>query len=306
MKGIKNKKITLADLGGEWLSFNRNSLKKSSFQTYEYLFKKHILNSGLSYFPIGKITAEDIVRYSDELLDSNLSPKTINCILLTLNRIFKYAEEVYGFMPPKVGYVKDIKREMRVLSTDEQSRLERCLKYKPDNYKTGMLFALYTGVRIGELCALRWGDIRHGTVRINKTMHRLKDEHGKSVVIIDKPKTESSNRTIPLPDFLAEIVENMRRNDDEFILSCERVARVEPRLMQKKFKKTAEECGLEGVTFHTLRHTFATRCIECGFDPKTLSEILGHSDVKTTLNRYVHCSLELKKNSMNLLSRIAV
>lgn len=293
-------------LGNEWLAFYRNSFKKSSFQTYEYLFKKHILNSGLSYFPIGKITTEDIVSYSDDLLNSNLSPKTVNCILMTINQIFKYAKEMYGFKPPKIRYVKDIKREMRVLSAAEQSRLERYLKAEPDNYKTGMLFALYTGVRIGELCAIKWGDIRDGTVKINKTMHRLKDEHGKSVVMIDKPKTESSNRTIPLPDFLNEIVENMRGDDESFFLSSERVLRVEPRLMQKRFKKAAEDCGLEGVTFHTLRHTFATRCIECGFDAKTLSEILGHSDVKTTLNRYVHCSLELKKNSMNLLSRIAV
>ncbi len=306
MMGIKTKKITLENLGGEWLSFNRNSLKKSSFQTYEYLFDKHILHSELSYFPIGKITTEDIVSYSDELLNSNLSPKTVNCILMTINQIFKYAKEMYGFKPPKIRYVKDIKREMRVLSAAEQSRLERYLKEEPDNYKTGMLFALYTGVRIGELCAIKWGDIRDGAVRINKTMHRLKDEHGKSVVMIDKPKTESSNRTIPLPDFLNEIVENMRGDDESFFLSSERVLRVEPRLMQKRFKKAAEDCGLEGVTFHTLRHTFATRCIECGFDAKTLSEILGHSDVKTTLNRYVHCSLELKKNSMNLLSRIAV
>lgn len=87
MKGIKNKKITLADLGGEWLSFNRNSLKKSSFQTYEYLFDKHILHSGLSYFPIGKITTEDIVSYSDDLLNSNLSPMTFCFVLLYLHNI---------------------------------------------------------------------------------------------------------------------------------------------------------------------------------------------------------------------------
>lgn len=305
MKKNKNTKIFLDKLGEKWLLFNRNSLKISSRQTYKYLMDKHICSSSLCEKPACEITAEDIVSFSDELLASGLSAKTVNGILVMIKAVFNFAKYNYGVTPPYIKYVKDLKKEMRVLSVAEQKKLEVYIKGKADNYSLGVFFALYTGVRVGELCALKWEDIQDGAVRINKTMHRLRDDSGKSVVMIDKPKTESSNRTIPMPDFLEAYVENRRGSDGEFILSRGNLRRIEPRLMQKKFKEITEECGLEGVTFHTLRHTFATRCNECGVDAKTLSEILGHSDVHTTLNKYVHCSLELKKSSMNLLTRIA-
>lgn len=301
-----NNSLTLEVLGKEWLNFNRNSLKKSTLQTYKYMLEKHIFLSDLSDCSIKEISTDDLVNYTEKLLDNGLSPKTINGVLLTINSILKYAGKMYGVSVINIKYVKENKSEMRVLSAAEQNRLELYLRNNMDTYKMGILFALYTGVRIGELCALKWGDIKDGTVRINKTMYRLRGSDGKTSVIIGDPKTSSSNRTIPLPDFLNEIVEKRRGDDNAYCMANEHTARVEPRLLQKKFKTVTEHCSLEDVTFHTLRHTFATRCIECGFDAKTLSEILGHSDVKTTLNRYVHCSLELKKHSMNLLDKIAV
>jgi integrase len=136
-------------------------------------------------------------------------------------------------------------------------------------------------------------------------MYRLRSDNGSSVVI-DTPKTVNSNRTIPLPKFLNKYVELFRGNPDEYVLSSKRLSIVEPRLMQIKFKKMTQECNFENVTFHTLRHTFATRCVECGFDIKSLSEILGHADVKTTLNKYVHSSMELKQSNMDKLEKIAI
>lgn len=109
-----------------------------------------------------------------------------------------------------------------------------------------------------------------------------------------------------MPDCLTEFVESFRLNNNDYFLSDSNKAFIEPRLMQIHFKAIAKECGLENVTFHTLRHTFATRCVECDFDIKTLSEILGHSDVKTTLNKYVHSSMEQKQKNMNKLSAIAI
>lgn len=298
--------MSLRELGNQWLYFNKQSLKKSTLQTYTVHFENHIAQSELANCHPKDIEPEGIIRFSQKLLDKNLSPKTVNCILLVLHSIFKFAKTMYGFSPPHIQYIKERQKETRVLSSEEQCILEQHLKSNLNTYNLGILFALYTGVRVGELCALRWEDIRDGTVRISKTMHRLKNDEGRSVVILDEPKTPSSNRIIPLPDFLNSMIEKKRRAGYEFFLSSEKINRVEPRLMQNRFKTIAKECSLDGATFHTLRHTFATRCIECGFDAKTLSEILGHSDVKTTLNRYVHCSLELKKNSMNLLTRIAV
>lgn len=306
MKEIKRSDLSLEYVARQWLYFNRNSFKNSTLQTYKYHLEKHIVSSELARCQLDAITPEEIVQFTQELLDTNLSPKTINSILLEINSIFKFAKALYDYKPPYIKYIKEKRREMRVLSVAEQNRLEQFLRENMDNYNLGMLFALYTGVRIGELCALKWSDIRDGAVKVNKTMHRLRDENGRSVITLDEPKTPSSNRTIPLPDFLVQIIEEKRKPDKDFFLSTEKIQRVEPRLMQKKFASVALECQLDGATFHTLRHTFATRCIECGFDPKTLSEILGHADVKTTLNRYVHSSFELKKNSMNLLTKIAV
>lgn len=296
----------LGIMGKEWLFYNKNSLKRSTIQTYNYLFEKHILYSELANNSINELNSEDIVVYSDNLLKYKLSPKSINCILMIINSIFKYAKNVYGVNPPQINYVKDSSNEMRVLNAAEQKLLERYISENRDVFSFGILFALYTGVRIGELCAITWDDVFDGNVRINKTMRRLNNSAGRSVIMLENPKTKSSCRTIPLPDFLNKAVEARRGSDFEFMLSNERFEKIEPRLMQKHFKEVCKELELDAVTFHTLRHTFATRCIECGFDPKTLSEILGHADVKTTLNRYVHSSLELKRNSMNLLSRIAV
>ncbi len=159
-------------------------------------------------------------------------------------------------------------------------------------------------------CALKNGANRNPfqiiTFKIYKTLHRLKDENGKSKIFIDSPKTFHSNRTIPNPLFLNTIIESKRSDSENYVIANESVKIIEPRLMQIKFKRMTTECGLENVTFHTLRHTFATRCVECGFDIKSLSEILGHTDVKTTLNKYVHSSMELKQANMNKLNQIAI
>lgn len=303
-KSINN--LNLEQIGRQWLFFNRYSFKKSTLQTYEYHLNKHIKLSKLSEIPLYNLTPEDISAFSRELIKADLSPKSVNSVLLEINSIFKFAKLMYGFTPPFIRYVKEQNREMRVLLISEQNLLEQYLKDNLDSYNFGILFVLYTGIRVGELCALKWRDIRDGAVKISKTMHRLRDDTGKSVIMIDEPKTPSSNRTIPVPDFLNAIIEERRGEADDFILSKGKIKRVEPRLIQNRFKTIAEECHFDGATFHTLRHTFATRCVECGFDPKTLSEILGHADVKTTLNRYVHSSFELKKNSMNLLTKIVV
>lgn len=305
-KKIIEKEILLSSLSYEWLKVKSNSFKMSTYQKYKCVIEKYILTSFISLKPLTNITSADIAAFSQGLLAKGLSSKTVNDILIVLNSLMKYAATIYSIETTPIQYVKEQKKEMRVLTVSEQRNFEQYLKNDMDNFKFGVLFALYTGVRIGELCALQWKDISNGFVKIEKTMHRLKDEDGKTAVIIDTPKTENSYRTVPLPEFLNIYVEQRRDNSDKYVLSTDKYIIVEPRLMQIRFKKMTDDCGLNDVTFHTLRHTFATRCVECGFDIKTLSEILGHSDVKTTLNKYVHSSMELKKENMNKLCKIAV
>lgn len=298
--------VFLKEISAEWLYINKNTFKKSTCQTYSYLIDKYIINSNISEIPVYQIETKDIVIFSENLLSQNLSPKTINNILLVLNYLLKFSNHAYGTTLIKIPFVKDSKKEMKVLSIIEQKQLEQYIRQDMDIYKFAILIALYTGIRIGELCALRWEDISDSTITINKSMNRLKTENGKSEIIIDSPKTNSSNRIIPYPQFLNPIIENQRKDRQSFVLSTNKLDFIEPRLLQMKFNNIIRECSLEHVTFHTLRHTFATRCIECGFDVKTLSEILGHSDVKTTLNRYVHSSMELKQINMNKLSEISI
>ena len=188
-----------------------------------------------------------------------------------------------------------------MLSECEQNRLIEYLLNEMDIYRFGTLMALYTGIRIGELCALLWDDITDSFMVINKTMQRLKSEEGGTAVVVDSPKSESSKRIIPLPDFLLPYVQQFRKHSG-YVIDGGKSGHSEPRVMQQKFRRFAKEVGLEEVTFHTLRHTFATRCVEAGFDVKTLSQILGHADVKTTLNRYVHPSFELKQKNMAKLT----
>lgn len=300
------KSLYLENISDEWLYENCLSMKKSTIQKYTFIINNHIKTSLLSKISIINIKTKNITEFSRQLLNDGLSVKTVNDILLVLNQILKYCNEKYDVPNIKIQYVKETKKEMRVLTRLEQNILEIYLKENFDVYSLAIFISLYTGLRIGELCALKWCDIQNQTISVNKTMIRLKDDAGKSSVMISTPKTENSNRTIPIPEFLNEIIEQYRKSDDQYVVSTSKLNFVEPRLMQLKFKKITNICNLENVTFHTLRHTFATRCIECGFDLKTLSEILGHSDVKTTLNKYVHSSMELKKSNMEKLSLIAI
>ena len=302
---FKNKltAISLSRLMHEWLNHIENTVKKSTYQKYRSIIKNHIDVCIIGSLPIQYLSTKSYSDYSKSILDSGvLSPKTVNDIMIVIGLALSYAEEVYGIKKPKLQRVKEPKKEMRVLSLQEQKQLEQYLYHDMNLYNFGVLLALYTGIRIGELCALQWNDIRTDCLVISKTMHRIQ-ENDHTIIEITEPKTPSSNRTIPMPDFLKSIVDEYRQFDG-YVLVNRNGNWVEPRLMQLTFKKIIEDCDLPKTNFHALRHTFATRCIEAGFDVKSLSEILGHADVNTTLNKYVHSSFELKQENMKRLKPI--
>ena len=282
----------------EWLESIKNQVKPNTYQKYESVCKNHIIDE-LGLMLVKLISNHTIINFTNRLREKSLSAKSINDILIVLGLVFKYAEEEYEISTPKIRYIKEDNKEMRVLSVDEQLQLTTYLNSNIDVFKLGILIALYTGVRVGELCALKWDDITDEYIQINKTMMRIKTDNGKTEIRIGSPKSDSSKRLIPTPQCLLPLI-NQYRNSG-YVLSTDKLNFTEPRLMQIKFEKMIKECGLNKTNFHALRHTFATRCIEAGVDVKTLSEILGHSDVKTTLNRYVHSSFELKQKSMKQL-----
>lgn len=296
--------ITVERLCREWLSLNANRIKPSSLRRYESFFKKHI-EAQIGGYTALSCTTIALHEYAVERLDSGLSPATVNGLLTFLHSCFKYGHRQYHLPMPDFVYFPKERVEMRVLSREEQLRLERYLVRDMDIYKFGVLLTLYTGLRVGELCALRWCDVERGSLHVRGTMQRLsKDGTSGSEVVVGTPKTKTSARTIPLPSFLGEYIEHFRRESrsDGFVLGTIGREVVEPRIMQYKFKKYLDDVGIEGATFHTLRHSFATRCVDrYNFEIKTLSEILGHSSIEMTLNKYVHSSMDLKKTNMERL-----
>lgn len=298
--------LKVSDLMIRWLSHIQSQVKLSTYNKYVGLCENHIIPN-LGTIPLTIITRSVVEDFSKrQLANGNvnggkLSTKTVNDILIVLGLAFSFAEEEYNISLPKISFLREEKKEARVLSLEEHTTLTRFLLSDMDIYKFGALLALYTGIRIGELSALMWEDVQNNYLLINKTMQRLHEDGGKTRIVIDSPKSESSKRVVPLPEFLLPYVEKFRRPYG-YVISTNRCIHTEPRALQQKFRSFTDACGLEDVTFHTLRHTFATRCVEAGFDVKTLSEILGHADVKTTLNRYVHSSFELKQMNMAKLA----
>ena len=199
-----------------------------------------------------------------------------------------------------------------MLSVFEQEQLLSILFENFDRYKMGVFICLYTGIRIGELCALQWKDISFSekVIVVEHTMQRLQNDDPnalyKTKIIVTEPKSKASVRTIPLPDFVLNAIKPFLGSPSAYVLSgnCQEI--IEPRTMQNRFKGYLEAGQINDANFHSLRHTFATRCIEAGFDVKTLSEILGHSSVKITLDRYVHSSMELKRSNMEKLTPVEI
>lgn len=296
-------KLTIEHLAQEWLFVNQMRLKPSTYQKYEGFCKKHIIPM-IGTQRAAYITTAQIQAFAMNRSASGLKASTVNSILTFLHTLFKHAQRHYKLAIPEIVYLSYEYKEMRVLSIREQKVFVAYLTVDMDIFKVGVLLALYTGLRIGEICALRWVDIRDGCIYVQKTMQRLKYKDKKGTYIyVGQPKTKKSIRVIPIPSFLVSYIESFRNNDQEYFLGTEKKPIVEPRLMQLHFKQFIQETEIEKATFHSLRHTFATRCVECGVDVKTLSELLGHANVQVTLNRYVHSSIDLKRSSIEKLPR---
>ena len=298
------RQITVKELSREWLLVNRSRLKRSSIQRYEGFLKNHI-ELILGDVNVLYLTTVTIHQFTQNRLEVGLSPQSVNAILTVLHAILKYGHQQHQLPMPEIIYLSSEKKEMRVLSTEEQSRLVAYLMKDMDICKLGVLVALYTGLRIGELCALRWTDIDADSMTVRQTMQRLQKRDGAGTeLVVGSPKTKTSLRTIPLPSFLKELIEPFRKADlaGGYFLSAYANEVIEPRIMQYRFGRYLKDAGIEKANFHALRHTFATRCVECGFEIKSLSEILGHANVQTTLNKYVHSSFALKQSNMERLT----
>lgn len=301
----------------EWFVSKRPQWKQSSVVKYANILDLYLLPN-FADRAITKITRDEIISFSSKLLTDGgvsgkaLSPKTITSILSVLKNIFGYAVQTkeYRVADIKSVSVKQSQKPMRILSRVEQQKLSKYLYEDLNDCNLGILVCLYTGLRVGEICALKWDDIFFDEqyLYVHQTMQRLQtkkdEEEVKTAVIISEPKSDCSIRRVPIPDELFVLLKERKGPENAFLLTGMAHSYMEPRTMQNRFKAVIKRCNIYDANFHALRHTFATRCVELGFDVKSLSEILGHASVNITLNRYVHPSMELKQKNMNMLSEL--
>lgn len=311
---------TFGQVTRQWLLAMRPQIKESSYVKYQSLVENHILPQ-LGEISLAKLTTDSMEQFVHRELTQGrvadrkgLSPKTVRDILSIIRQIFHFAEGQHYRIPCSIQTVKvKVKiKEIHVLTIPNRKKLEQFLLRENNRISDGILLSLYTGLRIGEICALRWEQILldEGLLQIRYTLQRIPNldydkedlSSKKTKIIVTSPKSSCSNRDIPLPVFMLErMKKRLPSSGRAFFLtgSCEEY--VEPRTMNNYFKRILRQCGIPETNYHTLRHTFATRCIELNFDVKTLSEILGHSNVNITLNRYVHITLEQKRKNMDML-----
>ncbi len=306
--------IFFKDLVNLYIVQKKHQVKETTYSHYNCIIRSHILPD------LGNICIEDINSFLIEeyvlrkiecgnlLTGEGLSTKSVRDIMTLLKSIIRYGcekginmdETIFSIKAPRV-----VNKEIEILSESERIMLEKCA-FQANDMTFGIYLALYTGLRIGELCALKWSDIDtdDDCIYIDNTITRISnfsDNKSKTQIVISSPKTQASKRIIPLPSKLKKSLLQRKPlyNDVFFLTGTDKY--IEPRNYYKKYQTFLAECGICPHTFHALRHTFATRCIELGFDAKVLSEILGHANVKITLDRYVHPSMDRKRKCMQLL-----
>ena len=305
----------------EWVNYIELQVKPSTYACYTRLIKTHI-EPYFQAIPAEQINQALISDFIAQKLQvgrtdgkGGLSEKTVKDIMSVINNAFNYAEIIYGIQKPVVfrWRYSSISKPVEIFTESEQKKLENYLLKELNPQKLGILICLYSGIRLGEICALCWNDIdtqqkifhiRRNVQRIyTKDERALTSEESSTKIIIGTPKTQASLREIPIASHLWEL---LWREREKFpcatcIISEKSGTFHDPRTYQLHYKKYLQECGLRYRNFHALRHTFATRCIEKNIDIKSLSEILGHSSVNITLNRYVHSSMEQKRSQIEKL-----
>lgn len=298
--------MTVRELASEWLYVTQNRIKESTGANYRMKLDKHILPA-FGDKNCSMLTAKDIYSFIERKMRSGLSARYVADIIVLFKSIFRYACREYAIrnVLDSIIMPKSKKNEVKVFSKEQQRTLSAYLNSSRDLTTLGIAISLYTGLRIGELCALQWQDIdiKNKTLTVRKTIQRIQVIGGKkkTKVVITEPKSSNSMRTIPIPDCLISMIAQFVSSPDAFVLSSNNRP-VEPRTMQNRFKRVLDNAKLPSINYHSLRHAFATGAIEIGFDIKTLSEILGHSSVEVTLNRYIHSSMDRKRTCMNMLS----
>lgn len=324
----EEKKMLIKDYVNKWLMEQGKYIKISTYATYSSIIVNHIM----PYF--GEMELEQItVEKNQEFIlylchegrtdgRGGLSVKMVKDIMSLWNSVLRgmlkdnfstFYGHRYKYPTTSNSYI--FMDHDKCLSIEKQQELVRFLENSHNVQKLGILLALYTGMRIGEICALRWKniDLIEGEIHVVETLQRIYrknmentsvlQQKGVSEIVISSPKSHTSIRSIPLSKDFTKVLQNVKQVDEAFFLTGKTDRFMEPRTYRDYYSRLLRRHGLPYVPFHGLRHTFATRCIESGCDYKTVSELLGHSDVKTTLHLYVHSDSMYKKNCIENMQK---
>lgn len=309
MKKSKKDEYSFNKMLDIWLNNKKDTIKIQSYQKYERLIEIHIRKS-LGNINIKKISNKIIVEYfyAEEITKLSISIKK------TLFGIIKSALELAcsnnycDFINLKVKFKTEKNNDLLVFSKREYKKMDTYARTDMNEKKLVLLIAMYTGIRIGEACGLKWSDINltRKTININRTVQRIKNnsphEKTKTKLIVSLPKSESSIRTIPISNYLIPYFKKFYKNEDVYILTGTNKI-YDERNYEIFYKRLLNACNVPYLKFHSLRHSFATNSIASGVDVKTLSEILGHSSVEITLKLYVHPTLNMKRKSIEKVTR---
>lgn len=314
---LKNKKILYKDQIYEWLLEKKEYIKESTYANYSNNIFNHIIPKLGNYYlnDLNHKVIQDFLLdlYKNGRKDNNggLAEKTIKDITIIVKGSIKKGinENKIKHIELTFNYPKDNKEnKLYVLTKREQNKITNYVLENISSRNVGLLISLYSGIRIGELCALKWEDIdfKKNCLNINKTIQRVyikgKDKNT-SKVIITTPKTKNANREIPINKDFLEILKKVKSNKEHYVLSGSEKY-IEPRTYRKYFNKVLNGLKIKHLNFHSLRHTFATNCISLGVDYKTVSELLGHANVNITLNLYVHPRYSQKKKCIDLVCKV--
>ncbi len=309
--------MTIKELLFMWLeTYEKERVKPRTYSRYQSITQLHLIPE------LGDIAIEDLKRkmiqdfLSKKKKEGNLlSGKTLssastNLMLTVLSMAFEYAIDMeFCEDNPclRLKRIPDDCKKIEAFTRDEQKKIETFIQDSDDRRLFGILLGFYSGMRIGELIALEWSDVDFdkGIIHVNKTAYRDKSKTGEWEVCIDKPKTKSSERVIPLPACIVDMMKEYSLSaKSDYVVENKKGERMSIRSYQYIFEKLTEKVGVRKLNFHAIRHSFATRAIECGMDIKTLSEIMGHKNASITLNRYAHSMLDTKIAMMNKLQFI--
>lgn len=316
-KQWEGEKMKYKDWLKEWLdNYIEPTVKSRTSDRYSEIVSHHIVPR-LGEYELEDLSPSILQRFVTELLQSGnlktgkgLAVNSVNSIINVIQNSLHTAFNlgyIKEYTADRIKRPKAQEKDVSCFSAQEQKKIEQAVLNAKKDKMFGVMICLYSGLRVGELLALKWEDIdfQKGVLTVSKSCHDGKDREGKFIRIEDTPKTASSKRVIPLPkQLLPYIKASKSKSYSDYVVSNGKNPVSSVRSYQRSFALLQRKLKIPHRGFHSLRHTFATRALECGMDVKTLSEILGHKSPTVTLNRYVHSLMEHKKEMMNRLGKL--